>query len=774
LTLRNEISGEKLLQTHKCQLPSQTFLHLFGSQWTSDDLLVLESRVNAAGKITIKGFVANVGHTNKTRQFVFVNQRQVRRSKLAKLINKAFKNSTMVRPIAKKSQTSKKYSPSSKGPKKYPVYCLMIECPQQEVDFTFEPRKTEVVFQHWSEVAIFVETKVQDFLREHSLLVPSAAEAAIMPTREQNPPKQIAERQMYLPNISGIEPLGNNTANQLKKAFSPQELRGARKSLQVSRQQAKVIKAALQIPSAPILKTPTSSPFSQKYVVDEKGVFQRSYTTNSRKRDSSYIMNIPMINEIRLRINPDQKTTPTESSILSRSAIRPSPLMPKENMAATTTSTRVVPFVNTSNDCATSFHASMSSKVSTESPVLPMKRFDFDQEGSPVRLHTEICNADRLFQDGTEAARTFMLKLQETDRLKWSNDQDKSVSEEILPPQKTFFNDWQFPPYERTKKFSPQYDTAAHPMFSCINDDTEYESFTTNDEKEDVDVTLPPVNVHLDCIEKDAVLNETNICDRLQQALKAFDKSNDHGINQPEIKRTAKRNLAFDAARDEKAPDFDLINNTIPIAMELKQSGHNREKEDVDVTLPPVNVHLDCNEKDAVLNETNIRGSLQQALKAFEKSTDHGIYQPEIKRTAKRNLAFDAARDEKAPDFDLINNTIPIAMQHEQSGHNREFYVSGMSAGRKKRPWLLPPGTTPFMKKERVMILAEETTTTTTCTTLCNGNNDLDPTTTSSSGDTATTTAATVFSKWRNPILELPSGSVTTNFEDNMVTGGWR
>ena len=69
-------------------------------------------------------------------QYVFVNRRLVNKSYLLKQINAEFK--------------------ILRSQKLYPAFVLFFDCPWKEVDFTFEPRKTEVVFEKPQEITTII------------------------------------------------------------------------------------------------------------------------------------------------------------------------------------------------------------------------------------------------------------------------------------------------------------------------------------------------------------------------------------------------------------------------------------------------------------------------------------------------------------------------------------------------------------------------------------------------------------------------------------------
>ena len=277
-TLRNETKGEKVLQTNQSPSPLRTFQAIFGDK----GLVEVE---HLSDKYSIRGFIATEGSPRKDRQFLYVKRRFVRHSKLLKLVNNHFKKSIICRQIPnrfmdKNCQDAIDSSPS-KIRKIYPIFYLAFECPFKEVDMTFEPRKTEVEFEHWDQINKFFEEALLSFLKNNKLLAPGLNHS---PNRGHNPPLRPPDCHMeVVPNITGIVPL-EATGNQSKEASAlPMEpkvkpalenldfdaIEGARQSLPIARRKRN------QVPEEHKFLA-TSTPFPRQFQVNTNGVFVKN------------------------------------------------------------------------------------------------------------------------------------------------------------------------------------------------------------------------------------------------------------------------------------------------------------------------------------------------------------------------------------------------------------------------------------------------------------------------------------------------------------------
>ena len=106
------------------------------------------------------GFFASEGTSSQDKQFIFVNRRFIRSSKLAKVVRKVFKGSLVVASTSASSSSARNQpdsllpkpnltdSPTKSGGKSQPVFCFFLKVPPSMFDITFHPRKTELEFDH--------------------------------------------------------------------------------------------------------------------------------------------------------------------------------------------------------------------------------------------------------------------------------------------------------------------------------------------------------------------------------------------------------------------------------------------------------------------------------------------------------------------------------------------------------------------------------------------------------------------------------------------------
>ena len=207
-TLKNECTGRKMLQTSRYNSSKSVFQAIFGQEW-KDSLIKIKKKV---GKLTMDGFIGNIGSSNVDKQFIYVNNRLVTSSKLSKIITSHLKKSIICRHKPKsenKERAAQNYydTSPSKYNKLYPIFCIRIELPFFEFDISFGPRKNEVEFQDWGNVSKFISSSIDEFLLENNLLPPSKTLAS----KEQQSHEDNATRVLQQFSMSGIEPLEATT-----------------------------------------------------------------------------------------------------------------------------------------------------------------------------------------------------------------------------------------------------------------------------------------------------------------------------------------------------------------------------------------------------------------------------------------------------------------------------------------------------------------------------------------------------------------------------------
>ena len=323
-TLKNESNGRKMLQTSRHTSSKLGFQAIFGQEW-KDSLIEIKKKL---GKLTMHGFIGKIGSTNTDKQFIYVNNRLVRSSKLSKIITTHYKKSIICRHIPtsnNKERAAQNYydgSPS-KYNKLYPIFCIRIELPFFEFDISFGPRKNEVEFQDWGNITNFISSSLDEFLLENNLMPPSK----MLASKEQQSHEDNANRVLKQFSMSGIEPLEATTdiesTSHLKettftefteehtkqylpnkhsthKFIGTDELDGARHCLPVYRP-SKIIHDEISCPKShirtqfPCSSTPNTSFHSgysaktvpeffrqskDSYYIDKKGIFKKSAKKN--------------------------------------------------------------------------------------------------------------------------------------------------------------------------------------------------------------------------------------------------------------------------------------------------------------------------------------------------------------------------------------------------------------------------------------------------------------------------------------------------------------
>ena len=300
-TLRNELSGEKILQTSRSQSPTSIFSQVYGRQYCEDTLIKVDHQRD---RYALTGFIAKEGSVSKEKQFLYVRRRFVRHSRLLKAVNRFFKQSLICK-VTKEFQDfkngEKRWRDPEASPSKlrkiYPIFVLNLDCPREKLDFMFEPRKTEIEFTTGNEVQNFIEESIVTVLRENNLLPTAWSEGGEMisvPTPSKG---------ARLPDITGIVPLemtgtgeidkvddsggspDGNTENRetLKMAMNFDDvgaslLEGARKSRPTSRN---INEDEKELKRLKFLATSTPCPASSRrpsYEINKKGVFIKSKT----------------------------------------------------------------------------------------------------------------------------------------------------------------------------------------------------------------------------------------------------------------------------------------------------------------------------------------------------------------------------------------------------------------------------------------------------------------------------------------------------------------
>lgn len=166
LSLHNSQLTKNLLQISKTNSLVKRFAQLFGNELSHGLREVSASNMG----FSISGYISLQGHHTKSLQFLYVNGRLVKKTKLHSQINNILTNSLICR---KSSAFSNRPSNSLTSPnncsEKDGIYILTIKCSYNEYDICLEPAKTMVEFKRWNDVCSVVEKIVTQFLSDHHL-----------------------------------------------------------------------------------------------------------------------------------------------------------------------------------------------------------------------------------------------------------------------------------------------------------------------------------------------------------------------------------------------------------------------------------------------------------------------------------------------------------------------------------------------------------------------------------------------------------------------------
>ena len=170
-SLRNEISGKMALKTQKCDSIQGTFSVLFGLE-KSRHLVEVEEEQKP---FRFKGYISTEAHSNKMMQYIYINGRLVLKSRIHKVVSWILQKRSVIcrRKGIAKAMAGRDFSQNSsppRQPERHGVYVLNLECPLNEYDITFDPRKTLVEFKDWTCVLKLLKDLVYNFLRQNNLL----------------------------------------------------------------------------------------------------------------------------------------------------------------------------------------------------------------------------------------------------------------------------------------------------------------------------------------------------------------------------------------------------------------------------------------------------------------------------------------------------------------------------------------------------------------------------------------------------------------------------
>ena len=164
LMLRNSQTSERLMQTKKTNSIIQSFELLFGSRLS----LGLQQVHFEKHGFTVHGCISTNSHYTKSYQFIYLNKRYIKNTRLHARINQILSSSLLVHKLSKQMSDhddQKHYTNMDS----HGVFVLNIECSLNEYDITLEPAKTLVEFKRWDDVLSTIESLVMEFLSRNNL-----------------------------------------------------------------------------------------------------------------------------------------------------------------------------------------------------------------------------------------------------------------------------------------------------------------------------------------------------------------------------------------------------------------------------------------------------------------------------------------------------------------------------------------------------------------------------------------------------------------------------
>ncbi|KAJ8925945.1 hypothetical protein NQ315_009797 [Exocentrus adspersus] len=148
-SLRNDVTNNLILNSRKCNDIISAFKYIH-PQLSYDYSLIKISK----GNVTVKGLIFKEMHENNNLQYIYVNKRPVKSSRIQTWIATFFQKN--------KKHASAVLFLNEKN--KHPVYVVNIKCPCSFVDILLGPAKTSVEFKNWDTVFGCIEKLLFSFL----------------------------------------------------------------------------------------------------------------------------------------------------------------------------------------------------------------------------------------------------------------------------------------------------------------------------------------------------------------------------------------------------------------------------------------------------------------------------------------------------------------------------------------------------------------------------------------------------------------------------------
>lgn len=154
--------ARKMLSLHKCS----TSLEAFRSQYGVAGVEKVQNVHVSSGRRRIDGFISLEGSVTRAHQHLFINGYPIENSALHHLVSKRFAKSpfSSVAGDLLDDEPRGGKRPSPRRLERYPIYVLNITLPAEEIDASYEPRKTTLGLMDPDTVQSFLLAVIEEFL----------------------------------------------------------------------------------------------------------------------------------------------------------------------------------------------------------------------------------------------------------------------------------------------------------------------------------------------------------------------------------------------------------------------------------------------------------------------------------------------------------------------------------------------------------------------------------------------------------------------------------
>ena len=262
-SVRNDATGECVLQTHK----TSSMLVRFGLLFGRDKTMGMKDVSSSQTQFELSGFISVDGHHNKSLQFIYVNSRIVKKTPLHTCVNNLLANSLIARKPSKAAdliwqkddqECSSEYSGARHMSDTFGMYVLQVKCLRSEYDICLEPAKTLIEFKDWDGIVSAIEGLVRDFLVNNNLTLAPANPAVVFPASETTSTVDKKEMGPQVQEIDFVDDIALDPFLQSRSIKHSDKFMKSLNSLEHSSYTDKLCKTADEHSCLPQMKVPDS------------------------------------------------------------------------------------------------------------------------------------------------------------------------------------------------------------------------------------------------------------------------------------------------------------------------------------------------------------------------------------------------------------------------------------------------------------------------------------------------------------------------------------